>query len=425
MVALLAAAAPAAASAGWGRPFELVKPGTLDYLPTQLAFSRSGAAAAGLAIGDLDTPGSTQAYLVSRSPRGAVGAPHKLSGASEVIALGYAGSSLELLAGTTPGGLDCCSAVQALRVSGRGAVQRHQTLVSGLTGATLGQLIALADGRMVAAVATEGGVWATQSSKRGVFAAKRRLTGAAQSPQSLTAAWLGGENSLVAWTAASGPAGSATPRSIYYSLGSESGGPRHPHSLLQVAAGHRIDQLAVARRGSSATAAWIESYSDRRGAFHSQVMAADFGARHPTSRTLSAGGGQAAGLSLASDAAGAQAVAWESCTSAGSCTVRAATRGPNGHFGHGALLGLIDASQTPSVAVGPSGQVIVGWVRAGHPVAAVGSASSGRFGAPHVLSATTFALDLTAAFGPRRDALVAWTQGTLNPSVVAADYRAP
>jgi hypothetical protein len=68
--------------------------------------------------------------------------------------------------------------------------------------------------------------------------------------------------------------------------------------------------------------------------------------------------------------------------------------------------------------------VSVGWVRGGHPVAAVGAASSGRFGSARVLSASTFALDLTVAFGPRREALVAWTQGTLNPSVVAAAYRA-
>jgi hypothetical protein len=421
---LLAVAPAAAASAGWGRPFELVKPGTLDYLPTQLAFSASGAAAAGLAIGDVDAPGSMQAYLVSRSAHGAVSAPHKIAGASEVLALGYARSALELLVGTTPSTLDCCSGAQALKISPSGAVQRRQTLVSGLTGATLGQLVPLADGRVMAGVADERGVWTTQSSRSGTFAAKRRLTGASQSPESLSATWLGGENSLVAWTAASGPAGSANPRSIFYSLGTKGGGPRHAHSLLQVAAGHRIDQLAVARRGSTATAAWIESYSDRRGDYHSQVRAADFSS-HPGARTISAGNDQAVGLSLASDAAGAQAIAWEACTSGGACTVRAATRGPNGRFGHGALLGSIDASQTPAVAVGPEGQVVVGWVRGGHPVAAVGSAASGRFGAVHVLSETTFALDLTVAFGPQRNALAAWTQGTLNPSVVAADYRAP
>jgi hypothetical protein len=38
------------------------------------------------------------------------------------------------------------------------------------------------------------------------------------------------------------------------------------------------------------------------------------------------------------------------------------------------------------------------------------------------LSSTTFALDLTVGFGPGRQALAAWTQGTLNPSVVGAAY---
>jgi hypothetical protein len=352
-----------------------------------------------------------------------VAAPHKIAGASQVLAVAYAGSALELIVGATPGMLDCCSSAEALRIAAGGAVRQRQTLVNGLTGAALGRLIPLADGRMMAAVATERGIWTTQSNKRGRFAGKRRLTGAAQSPQSLSATWLGGESSLVAWTAASGPAGSANPRTIFYSLGSKSSGPRRAHSLLQVPAGHTIDELAVARGGSNATAAWIESFNDRHGAYHSQVRAADFGS-HPGARTVSAGSGQAAGLSFASDAAGAQAIAWESCTSGGSCTVRAATRSPSGHFGPGAQLGSIDASQTPAVAVGPSGQVVVGWVRAGHPVAAVGSAAGGRFGAAHVLSSTTFALDLTVAFGPHRDALAAWTQGTLNPSLVAADYRA-
>lgn len=419
---MLLAASPA--DAGWGRPFELVKPGTLDYLPTQLAFSGSGSVAAGLAIGDLDIAGSTQAYLVSRSARGAVGAPRKIAGASEILALRYAGSALELLTGATLGTLDCCSSADALRIDARGAAQHPQTLVSGLTGATLGQLVPLADGRMMAAIATERSVWATQSNRAGHFAAKRRLTGAKQSPESLTAAWLGGESSVIAWTGASGPAGSANPRSIFYSVGSKNSGPRRAHTLLQVAAGHRVDELAVGRRGSSATAAWVESWFDRRGGYHAQVKAADFGS-HPLTRPLSAANGLAAGISLASNGAGAQGVAWKSCTSSGSCTVRAATRSPNGRFDPGASLGAIDPSQSPAAAVGPQGQVVVGWVRAGHPVAAVGAAASGHFGAPRVLSPSTFALDLTAAFGPRRDALVAWTQGTLNPSVVAADYRAP
>lgn len=291
-----------------------------------------------------------------------------------------------------------------------------------LTGATIGQLLTLGDGRMLAAVATERGVWATQSGRSGRFAAKVRLTAANQAPEAVTAAWLGGDSSVVAWTAASGPAGSADPRTIFYSSGTAKSGPRRAHSLLTAALGHRIDELSVARRGSVATAAWVESWYDRRGGYHSQIKAADFGSR-PLIRALSPANGLADGLSFAADAAGAQGLAWRSCTSAGTCTVHVAARGPNGRFGNGISLGAIDATQTPALAVGPDGEVIVGWVRAGHPVAAVGSASSGRFSTVHVLSASTYALDVTVGYGPRRDALVAWTQGTLNPSVVAVDYR--
>jgi hypothetical protein len=194
--------------------------------------------------------------------------------------------------------------------------------------------------------------------------------------------------------------------------------------LLTVPAGHRIDELDVARRRSSATAAWVESWYDAHGNYHSQIRAADFGS-HPSARSLSAVNGQASGISFAANAAGAQAIAWETCNGSGACSVRATTRGAKGGFGFPVALGAIDATQTPSVAVGSGGQVVVGWVRNGQPVAAAGSAAGGRFGAARVISPTTYAFDLTVAFGPRRDALAAWTQGTLDPSVVAADYRAP
>src|SRR5262249_9724627 len=195
--------------------------------------------------------------------------------------------------------------------------------------------------------------------------------------------------------------------------GSTHGSPRRSHTLLRSAAGHRLDGLAVARRGSGATAAWIESFYDRRGGYRSEVRAAGFGAKPPvptlSSRRL------AAGLGFAGTAAGAQAAAWSSCTGAGSCTVHAATRGPRARFGHSISLGSIDASQSPAVAVGPRGQVIVGWVRSGHPVAAVGSAAGGRFGHRRGLSARPFALDLAVAFGPRRAPLVVWAPGARNP----------
>lgn len=410
-----------AAQAGWTRPFELVKPGTMDYLPTQLAFSSSGAATAGFSIADLDTPGSSQAYTVYRSPGGSVGATRAITGAQAILALAYSGSALQLMTGAGPSNLDCCSTAQAVRISPHGAIGRPQTLVSGLAGDSAGQLVALTGGRMVAAVGTEQGVWTLAAGPNGHFSGKHRLTGAGQAPESLAATWLGGQGSLVAWTSASGTAGASDPRSIFYAQGSKTGAPRRTLRLLQIPAGHRIDELSVARRGTGATAAWVESWFDKRGNYHAQVRAADFAAK-PSVRNLSPVNGDASGIDLAADVAGAQALTWQSCTAAGSCTVHAATRAANGRFNGAATLGAIDASQVASVTVGPAGQALVGWVRSGHPVAAVGPVT-GRFGALRVLSSSNFALDLTVAFGPHHDALAAWTQGTLNPSVVAADYH--
>ena len=118
LLALLGLAlVPAGAQAGWSAPFDLVAPGSLDYLPTQLAVSASGSAA-GYAVQDVDTPGSAQAYLVLRSPGGGVGPPQVIPGAREILALAYSGRGLELLTGSSPAGLDCCSSTQAVAVAG-------------------------------------------------------------------------------------------------------------------------------------------------------------------------------------------------------------------------------------------------------------------------------------------------------------------
>jgi hypothetical protein len=418
----VAALGPAVAQASWSRPFELVQPSAVDYLPTQLVFSPSDTATAAFGTDDVDTPGSSQAYVISRSAQGAVSSPRPIGGAREILAFGFDGPALELLTGASPPGLDCCSTAQAIRLTATGAEQRPQTVVPGLTGATLGRLVTLADGRMLAAVATDRGVWALQSRSGGRFTSRRRLTAAGLAPESLAASWLGGENSLLAWTAARGAPGFATARSIFYALGTGRGAPRRGHTLLRTVAGHQIDELALARRGSGATAAWVESWYDRRGNYHSQVRAADFSSS-PAIRSLSPGGQVAAGVVAGADTAGAQAVAWKVCRGEESCTVEVATRSSSSRFGRAVTLGVIDPSQSPALAVGRRGQVLLGWVRSGKPVAAVGSAANGRFGAVRVLSGSVYALDVAVAFGPRRDALAAWTQGTLNPSVVAASYR--
>jgi hypothetical protein len=421
------ATAVPAAQAGWSKPFEFTKPGSLDLIPTQIAFAPGGASAAGFGVQDVDTPGVSQAYVTTRSAGGAVGRPRAIGSARQILALSFDGSALELLTASSPGGETCCSAAQAVRLTASGTLAPPRTLVGGLAGAADGQLLTLGDGAMLAAVATERGVWVVQSASGNRFGAQHLLTGRGQMPTALAAAWLGGQNTIVAWTAATGIAGAADPRTIYYATGSKSGPPRRVQKLLTVAAGHRIDELGVARRGSGATAAWVESWYDQRGNFHSEVDATDIAA-DPRVRLLSAPDPPASGLTIAADAAGDQAVSWKSCRQNGSCTVQAAVRGPTTRFGAAQSLGRIDPSQTPAVAVGSRGQTILGWVRYGQPVASVGSAGGGPFGTGpfgpmRTLSRSTFAYDLTVGFSPARGGLAAWSQGTLNPSVVGAAYN--
>ncbi|MGZ4166481.1 MAG: hypothetical protein ACXVR1_18825 [Solirubrobacteraceae bacterium] len=412
---------PAAAQARWSRPFEFAKPGTLDIVPAVAAVSGSGASAAAFGIEDVDTAGVSQAYVTLRGP-GASGNPVAIPGAQRVLAAAYDGGSLELLTGAASADQTCCSSAQAVQVSAGGRVARARTLVSGLAGATQGQLLTLKDGQMLAVVATERGVWVVQSAKANRFGSQHLLTGGGHMPETLATAWLGGESTIVAWTSAAGVAGAAAPRGISYATGSRTRAPRKVRSAVLVRAGHRIDELGVAaRHGGGATAAWIESWYDTKGAYHSRVRTMDI-APHAAVRDISPATRLASGLSFAGDVDGDQAIAWESCTAQGACQTQVAGRLAKGPYGPLRTLGAIDPSQEPALAVGSQGQVLVGWVQGGKPVAATAAGTGRPFGAPVALSSTTFALDLTVGFGPGRQGLAAWTQGTLNPSVVGAAY---
>jgi hypothetical protein len=425
----LAGMAPAA-HAGWGHPFALAQPGSLDDIAPQLAFSASGAATAAFGIEDVDTPGVSQAYLTTRSAQGAVSGARPIPGAEQILDLAYDGSALELLTGASPPGLTCCSSAQVIQVSPGGRAGRARTLIGGLAGATSGTLVTLADGQMLAAIATERGVWASQSTRGGQFGAPDLLTRPGDMPETMSAAWLGGENSVLAWTAGSRFPQASAPRSIYVSGGTRLSGPHRALKVITVPPGHRIDELAIVPRGGGATAAWIESWSDSSGAYHSQVEAADLAA-HPRVRALSPAGRLASGVDFAADAAGDQAAIWESCTLEEVCTAQAALRGAGAGFGAPRTLGAIDPSESPSMAVDGQGQVLAGWVSGGRPVAAVAPTADAVFGAPATfnapatLSSATDASDLTLAYGPRGRALAAWTQGASDPIVVGAAYRGP
>ena len=339
-----------------------------------------------------------------------------------MLGLTFDGPSLELLTATSPQDLACCSRAAAVRVSSGGAFARPHTLVSALDGTSLGQLVTLADGQIVAAIASANGVWAAQSVSGDRFAGVHRLTVSSDLPETLAATSLGGEKSIVAWTTGSGAAGEASPRSIYGAIGSRLSPPSRSRALVTLPSTRRIDELAVAARGSMPTLAWIQSWFDSGGNYHAQVDAADIGSRLRV-RALSPAGQIASGLAFAGDANGDQAAAWKICQSDGTCTLQVSARGAKGSFSQPVSLGSIDPSQTPSLSVSPNGEALVGWVRLGHPVAAVSQPASTRFGATEVLSATTYALDLAVAFGPKHQGLAAWTQGTLAPSVVAAAYH--
>jgi hypothetical protein len=175
--------------------------------------------------------------------------------------------------------------------------------------------------------------------------------------------------------------------------------------------------------GSSAPMlAWVESWFDSKGRFHSQARVADLvGAARP--RTISAPDEIAAGVTVAGDTGGDEAVAYKACSTIGTCSVAAALRPAGGHFEKRRLLGSVDAAQPPALAMSSRGEALLGWIRHGHVFAASGRSGAGRFGRTQLVSNTSFGSDLALAFGPGRAAIAAWIQGSLAPSLYGAVYR--
>ncbi|MGA9858768.1 MAG: hypothetical protein WBQ18_12970 [Solirubrobacteraceae bacterium] len=421
LAAVLAAAFPGIAQARWSHSFDFAPPGTLDVQGVRLALSPSGAAAAAFGIQDVDVPGSAQADVTLRSSQGTVGQPAPVSGAAQILAAAYDRGDLALLTGTAGTGQICCSNAQATTVGADGRQSAPQTLVGGLAGPALGQLVALADGHVIAAVATERGVWVMQAGSRGRFGAQHLLTLGGKMPETLAATRAGANGTVLAWTAATGIPGTADPRTISVAEGVRGAAPRRVRTAITVPAGHRVDELGIAARGATETLTWIESWFDRSGAYHAVVRAADL-VPHAATRTLSPGGSVAAGLQFAGDPTGDQTIVWQSCASSGACAVRMASRTAHGTFGGSRVLGAADPTQAPALAVGTGGQALAGWTLGGHPTVAVRRGASGRFGSAVKLSPTLYAHDVAVAVGTRGRALAGWTQGTLNPSVVGALY---
>ena len=417
----MALAAPARAGAArWGAPFRLAGPYDADLAPAQLAVSSSGALAAGFSVFDEDSPQVSQAMIAVRGERGATRV-RRVSGTQEILGLAYDGARPALLGGVSAPGQACCARAQVTELAGAGFTPGH-LVGDGLTGATTGTLQPLPGGGLLAALATDRGVWAAQSSSGTRFGSTRRLSSGSAVPWVLAAAQGTGGQTSVAWLAAPDGSGQSGPGQILVAGGSPPAAPGRAQAVLTVRPGRELDELALAPLGTGTTAAWIESWFDAHGAYRSQAVVADL--RQPLrARALPVAGQVASGLTLAGGAGGEQLLAFRACDSRGACSARAALRPRGQHFGAPVRLGPIDPGQAPAAAITPGGAVVVAWVAGGQVFAEWRAPGAPGFTAPHRLSPTLYAADLVLAAGPGSEAVAAWTQGTVAPSVVAAVLR--
>jgi hypothetical protein len=396
----------------------LAQPVSLDIAGPQLAFSAGGLAAIGFAVEDQDNPAGSTAFATVRSASGKLTAPHQIPASQQVLGLAWGGRTLQLLTGYSPAGQPCCSAAGVVGMPTGGRFGRERQLVSGLAGATVGQLVGLGR-RMLAVVATERGVWISQSSSSGRWGPGRQLAGGG-GPEAVAATALPKGRTAVAWVGGSSSA--IGPRTVFTATGSSTRPPRRGHAAITVARNHAVDEMAIAPGPSGATVAWIESWYDTRGNYHSQAVAADLA--HPRRTTsFPIAGTIASGLAFGGDARGDQVLAWKACTWSASCTTRAVVRSGGKAFGRPAQLGSIDAAEAPAVAVSSDGAALAGWIDRGHVLARALKPHVTRFSAAGVVSATNYAANLALTFGPSNAAIAAWSQGTFAPDVVGAVYR--
>jgi hypothetical protein len=414
---------------GFSRPQQISAPADADRIAAVAAISPAGVTAAGFGTSDEQEPGDSSASLAIGPQAGPFGTPRTVPNAQQVLSLAYRGSVLELLIGTSPHKLEfgtlepCCSEVEVVPVPATWGFGARHTVIDRLNGATQARLVPV-QGRLLAAVATEEGVWAAQSNTNGRFGRTRLLTVPGSFTATINATGLADGGTIVVWTARTSQFAPG-PITIYDATGTPGQAPQKPAVAITVPATHEIDELTVAAHGSVPTVAWIESWYDSAGVFHSQAFSEDLNGAHHA-QPISSSSVLASGLALGAAANGDEVIAFRACTLAGSCTLDAATR-ELGRFGRPAALGTIDPTQPPAVAESPTGFAMVGWVNpAGDVDAAVAPATTGRFAHPYRVSSSGYAADLALAFAPSGDGATAvWTQGSLGESVVAAGYTAP
>ena len=162
----LALSVAAPAQAGWQAPFRVAGPYSLDVQPMQTAFSAGGQAALGYNVFNEDRSLASQGYAAISGKNGRPGAPVRVPDTQEVLDLAFDGNNLDLLIGTSPALRPCCSSARLVKIAG-GKPQRPRLIFPRLTGATVGQLIALPGNRLLSSVATAQAVWTELTGDKG------------------------------------------------------------------------------------------------------------------------------------------------------------------------------------------------------------------------------------------------------------------
>jgi hypothetical protein len=416
----LAVAAPA--QAGWQAPFRVAGPYSLDVQPMQMAFAAGGQTALGFNVFNEDRSLTSQGYAAISGRNGRPGSPVRVPDTQEVLDLAFDGTDLDVLIGTSPALRPCCSSARLVKIAG-GKPQRSRLIYRRLTGATVGQLIALPGKRLLSSVATAQAVWTELAADKGNPGPARQLTPKTAAPQTLGATVLRGNHTVLAWTAAADPPtpSSAGPTGIMVADGTATSAPRRAHVAVKMSRGHQVDELALGRGSAQGTAAWIESWNDAAGILHSEPVVADLGGRIHA-RTFELPGLLASGLSFATDPSGAQVLAWKACDLSGSCRVETSIKDAGGRFSDPISLGRIDPDATPAAAVSSKGVGLVGWISGGRVLAAARGRRAPRFAPTRVVSGTTSAMDLTLGFGPS-GALAGWSEGTFTETVMGALFK--
>jgi hypothetical protein len=418
VLALAGATAGASAAAVWGRPVRIDGPEQQSMVGQQLAFSSAGTAALAFSVQSEQGPQQSRAVAAIGSATGEF-TRGSVPDAQLVLGLTFARSDLYLMTGSAPSPRACCATV-AVR---RGVHGSAHPLVAGLTGGTGGQLVALSGGQLLAAIATQRGLWTAQSNRHGTFAESTvRQLQFAGAPAGLVATAVRSGGGVVAWSDVQSSVQS-DPRRILYAVGSASSAPERARSAVSVPDGKAIDELSIAPARAGATVAWVQSWFDAAGAFHSVVMVHDL--RDRAVVQVSSGKVLASDLSFAGDAAGDQVLAWDACSPTGTCSVQASVRPARGRFGAAQTLSASDPIEAPAAAMSAFGKALVGWIRGGDVVAAARRLHAQQFGPGRKVSSAGDDYDVKVGFAPSGSALAAWTQDAPTPELSAAWSASP